>query len=239
MIPVPYIAIQIHHADIISLVSVIDYPSNGTRQRPQGEWKTLFKIEKAGLVALATKFGVKGSPIGSRSTHLELGKKIYGENHECLQYEEQPKLSTEELQVKIKEKVPTAEEWAVMGPKERREFKIASMGLHAIATQFGMKKSPVHQPSAHFELGRKVYGEDHECFKELTLEELRIKIIEKVPTFQEWTGMTSLQRRAFMIGRLKLNAIARQFGVTGSPLQRKSVHLELGRKIYESVAVSV
>ncbi len=73
MIPVPYIAIQIHHADIISLVSVIDYPSNGTRQRPQGEWKTLFNhikqhklvygIGAFALLAIVVVFTLQGNSL--------------------------------------------------------------------------------------------------------------------------------------------------------------------------------
>jgi hypothetical protein len=44
------------------------------------EQKSAFQVpgSEMGLIALATRFGVKGDPVGSHAIHLELGDNIFG-----------------------------------------------------------------------------------------------------------------------------------------------------------------
>jgi len=195
--------------------------------------KQAFKIGGMGLFAIAHKLGVKGHPIANLSVYLEVGRKIYGEEHECLQYNEKPELTEEELHDEILKKVPTPEMWAGMTQKDKRKFEIGDFKFTAIATQFGIQGNPFKN-SAHLELGRKIYGEEHECLqeKEITVDELRNRILEKIPTPEMWAGMDKNDKIEFKINDLGFVAIATKFGVKGNPVANHSIHLELGRKIY-------
>ncbi len=194
--------------------------------------KRAFKVAEMKLNAIARKFGVKGSPIDYHSIHLELGRKIYGEEHECLQYEEKTDLDKEELAQRIREEIPEPEVWAEMKARKKREFKVAGMGLVAIATKFDIKGNPIDNHNIHLELGRKIYGEEHECLQVFSPEGLTQRIREEIPEPEVWAGMKHKKKLSFKVAGMKLNAIARKFGVKGNPISNHSIHLELGRKIY-------
>jgi hypothetical protein len=115
-----------------------------------------------GLGALATKFGVKGNPANKYSYHLDLGKKMFGENP-VFDYKENPELSDAELREAARNEIKTPIEWAGMNVKVKRKFKVAGLGLVAMAGRFGIKGNPVNNHKYHLELGKKIYG-DNPCF---------------------------------------------------------------------------
>ncbi len=119
--------------------------------------KLQFKAAGMGLSKIATRFGIEGNPFDNRAYRLELGRKIYGEC-EALAYEEPPELTDEELKAAILAQVPTAEMWTGIHWKEKLTFKIAGMGLMAIARRFGVDGDPLHNLIYFLELGKKIYG---------------------------------------------------------------------------------
>ena len=127
--------------------------------------KITFKVFGRGLVAIATKFGVEGDPTQNNLYHFDLGRKIYGEGHECLTYVERPDPSPEELRTEILRLAPTPKKWAGMKQKEKLAFRALGVGLSAIATKFGVEGDPVGRHSIHLDLGRRIYGEGHEYLR--------------------------------------------------------------------------
>jgi hypothetical protein len=194
--------------------------------------KKQFKIFSIGLVAIARKLGVQGSPVEKQSVFLELGRKIYGEEHKCLKCEEKPDLTVEQLTQEILKLKSTPESWANMSQKEKYQFKTSGMGLYAIATKFGVKENPTINKSNHLALGRKIYGEGHECLKEITLDKIKQEILKLKPTSESWGGMKQKERGQLKIFGIGLVAIATKFGVIGNTVNNSSINLELGRKIY-------
>ena len=204
----------------------------GMKHREKGK----FKIEKMGLGTIATKFGIGGDPIRNHKFHLELGQKIYGECEELF-YEEKPELIGEQLKAAILAQIPTAKEWAGMGQEERLAFKVAGMGLTAIARRFGVEEgNPIGYYKVHLELGQKIYGECEELFyeekPELIGEQLKAAILAQIPTAKEWAGMGVKEKDVFEVAGLSPYRIATKFGVDGDPRKNRKYHLELGRKIY-------
>lgn len=63
-------------------------------------------------------------------------------------------------------------------------------------------------------------------------EKARQAVIGKVPTAEEWAAMQISEKKIFRIGGKGLKAIARVFGVSGDPSNKKAIFLELGREIY-------
>jgi hypothetical protein len=213
------------------------------RQKPTPEeWanvkrkgKKSFKISGMGLVAIAKRFGIEDNPIGNYNSHLELGRKIYGEEHKCLQCEEKskyPKLDAVQIKEEILKLKSTPEPWADMDYREKPLFKISGMGLIAIAKRFGIEGDPIGNRKFHLELGRKIYGEGHECLKEFTNDQFVVKIKELKSTPQEWANMTIKEKLSFKTFDIGLRAIATRFGIEGNPIYNRKFHLELGRKIY-------
>ncbi len=202
----------------------------GMKHREKGK----FKIEKMGLGTIATKFGIGGDPIRNHKFHLELGQKIYGECEELF-YEEKPELIGEQLKAAILAQIPTAKEWAGMGVKEKDVFEVAGLSPYRIATKFGVDGDPRKNRKYHLELGRKIYGEceelEYEEKPEITDEQLKVAVLEQVPTAEEWAGMGDKEKRALKVAGMGLRAITTRFGVEGEPFKH-SVYLELGRKIY-------
>ena len=191
--------------------------------------KLQFKVTGMGLTAIATRFGVRGNPIGNHSDHLKLGQKVYGED------EASETVLLEKLRMKILEQVPTIAQWIAMGKGQRFPFKVDGMGIKAIATKFGIKADPSHNYSACLELGRKIYGEDEALKeeKEISLDDLKAEILKLIPTAEEWAGMNTKEKTAFKACGMGFTAIAKRFGVQGSSITNHSFHLELGRLIYK------
>ncbi|MEK7680750.1 MAG: hypothetical protein AAB348_01740 [Patescibacteria group bacterium] len=115
--------------------------------------KLAFKIAGLGLSAIVRKFDVIGHPAGNQEIHLELGKKIYGEGHECLEIINKDKVKAEILKVK-----PSLDSWNMMKTNEKLEFKVAGLGLIGIARIFGLEDNPISKHAVHIELGKKIYN---------------------------------------------------------------------------------
>jgi hypothetical protein len=199
--------------------------------------KRALKIGGLGIVALAGTFGVKGDPANYHKFHLELGRKIYGDDQIALKFEEVPELSLEEFKMAILEKYPTAEGWAVLPQKQRAIFKIGGYGLNAIARKFSVDGDVVGFRKFYLELGRKIYGDDQKALKfeevpELSLEELKMAILERCPTAEEWAALSTKQKTALKVNGLGLEALGKKFGVKGNARSYRQFYLELGRKIY-------
>ena len=186
-----------------------------------------FRVENMGLQAIANKFGIKGLPCSRLSDHLGLGRKIYGEGHECLK-----DTSIEELKKMILEAMPTPEAWAEMMGKEKTTFMIAGMSLWVLARRFGTGGDPSRNHIDHLMLGEEIYGKGHECLRGVSVEKLKGKILKAVPTPEAWAGIRGEKRKKFSISNMGLIKIARKFGTKGNPVDNISIYLELGKKIY-------
>jgi hypothetical protein len=108
------------------------------------------------------------------------------------------------------------------------------MGLDAIARKFGIQEDPTMNSEVYFELGRRIYGLEHECLnpKEISLEELRAAIMGKTPSLEGWSKMTHRMKCAYKIGGMGLRKIATRFGIEGNPIHSAKVNVELGELIY-------
>ncbi len=193
----------------------------------------------------------------TRLLHLEVGARIYGENHPTIapvlqqertniRMQEELGMGAERWRAEISQRV-TPEAWASMSSKERQEFSIHGVKLHLIARVFGVQGNPL--PFArHLEVGTKIYGEEamhafaaavraHE--EELqhlgTDPELWRRAISERASQEEWVDMKDVPRRKFSIGGKKPQAIARIFGLQGqgrSLVKNRVEFLELGACIY-------
>ncbi len=198
----------------------------------KGDDKDTFKIRGLGLIAIATRFGVTGNPIGYNKYHLELGRIIYGNLPELI-YVEKVELTLEDFKKAILNKVPTAVQWAGIDREARLAFKIQGLGLRGIAGKFGIAGNPISNHKYHLELGRMIYGNLPELIDaELTLEDLKKAILNEVPTAAQWAGMDSKAKKNFKVGELGLYAIATKFCIVGNPIKNNKYYLELGRIIY-------
>ncbi|MBU1683175.1 hypothetical protein KJ742_04480 [Patescibacteria group bacterium] len=119
-----------------------------------------------------------------------------------------------------------------MKQAEKKEFKINNMGLYKISTIFGIKGNPVGNHKVHLELGRKIYGDRHDSLQVFILNKLKQKIIQKIPTPEEWAKMTAIEKSKFKITNIGLYKISTIFNTKGDPVHSHKIHLKLGRKIY-------
>jgi len=192
-----------------------------------------------GLIAISRIFGVKGDPIHNNRVLAELGVRIYGVSHECIECEF---WTQEKWQMKLVKKVQTPEAWMEMTRAEKQNFKpYEGKGLTAIAGIFGVKGDPIGYSRVMAELGVQIYG-THEVFDDAltenpteswTRETWKMKIIEKVPTPEAWMGMTKTEKQNFKhYGDKGLIAIAAIFGVKGDPVGISQVMAKLGMQIY-------
>jgi len=219
--------------------------------------KQCFKIAGFGLKAIASVFGVDGNPANNNLVHLELGLKIFGENNAVIlpqlkklqsELAEQEKFKNNpELLAETIKGLCSPEKWAKMPKKERFRFKIAGLGLAAIARIFGVDGKPTSNKLANLDLGLKIYGEDNSVilplWKKLQSElaeqekfknnpELLAETIKGSHTPEKWVKMTCKEKNRFKIAGLGLVTISSKFGIDGSPACNQLVHLELGLKIY-------
>ena len=119
-----------------------------------------------GLVAIATRFGVKGDPVNYHAIHLQLGEKIFGADTVILEKlkvarasKEVEALPPEELRPHLT-KSHNPDTWAEMTAKQKSAFRVpgSEMGLRALATRFGVEGNPVSNHAIHLELGEKIFG---------------------------------------------------------------------------------
>jgi len=215
-------------------------------------WMEMSVVEKKkfkpygnkGLIAIAGIFGVKGNPRNSQ-VMAELGRKIYGEHKvfEELLAEDPTVFWTREIwKMKLIEKVLTPGAWMTISGGEKEKFKpYGGKGLIAISRIFGIKGDPTSNSRVMAELGVQIYG-DHKVFDELLAENptvswtqvvWKMKLLEKVPTPEEWMRMSAAEKKNFKpYGNKGLLALAGIFGVKGSPISYNRVLAELGVQIY-------
>jgi hypothetical protein len=160
--------------------------------------KEEIKIAGKGLMALATLFGVNGNPVQSRSTYLQLGKRIYGEGDQALideakrmkdeQEQRKPeRLLAEELgddldkwREEIKKILPTSKEWLEMETPRRKRLRIAGKSPQSLTNLFGVEGSFRDSNVALIELGKKIYGEE-DALLQLEWQKLREEEESNVP----------------------------------------------------------
>ncbi len=186
--------------------------------------------EQVGLKAVATLFGVEGNPLGNHSFHLALGSAIWGEGWNDPETEQR-----EELLTLIMADY-TPDQWAEMKAAEKRKLKIGpeQMGLNALATLFGVEGNPVRNHPVHLALGKAIWEEAWKDPETWDTEKIRTWIQEKY-TPQGWAEMLKTEKNVVKIGpeQMGLNAMATLFGVEGNPIANHSVHLALGKAIWE------
>ncbi len=166
---------------------------------------------------------MEGNPIGNHPVHLELGKAIFGVLP-CF-----AEVTHDQLRTAITE-MYTAERWAGMNQKEKNILQIQGLGLRAITGRFGVEGNPIKNHSVHLELGKAIFGA-LPCFVEMTPDRLRTTITEAY-TAEQWAGMKYKVKLTLKIQGLGLYALAGRFGVEGDPINKHSVHLELGKAIW-------
>ncbi len=213
--------------------------------------KLSFKIYGKGLGAIARIFGVEGNPNGCRIVQAELGKKIYGEGHEVIEavlrnnISVDNEISQEEIFRKaIEEQYPTLESFMSLKVREKLSFRVYGKGIIAIVRIFGVTGDPIGNRIALAELAEKIYGKGHEAIEavlrnripvenETSQEEIFRKAIEEqYPTPESFMSLNYREKFSFKIYGKGLRAIARIFGVEGSPVDRRIIQAELAEKIY-------
>ena len=219
--------------------------------------KSKFKVSGLGLTALATKFNVKGHPIGTHLDHLELGAKIYGKEARGVKeaLENARKIDKEQKELgedldkwrkRIKEDTSSTG-WTKMSKSQKEKFKIEGLGLRALATKFKVKGNPLSIPLDYLELGAKIYGEDAQGIKEELenarkidkeqkelgedLDKWRKKIREEISS-TGWAKMTHSKKKKLKLIGLGLATLATKFNAKGNPVGIRLDHLELGAKIF-------
>jgi hypothetical protein len=191
-----------------------------------------FKVVGIKITQLARIFGIKVGRAGTLKFHFDLGKRIFGEDNVFKQLE----LNDEELIEAIKILVPTPEKWAKMKVNERAAFKVARMGIVALARRFGVRGNPFMYIKYHFELGEKIYGKN-KVFIYVEKVELNNKDLIKavriiVTTPKKWVSMKPKERAKFRVKGIGLQAIGTRLGVIVKGPSCKKSFLELGERIY-------
>jgi len=227
---------QKDNEELIRLV-LKNYPTPESWIAMEKKERLAYKVAGMGLIALSTRLGVEGNPNRYREVRKTLGRKIYGEHHECLKATEQKEYTKEELIQLILKDYRSPESWVALKHKERQAYKVAGMGLRALATRFGIEGDAAHYHEIHRALGRKIYGEHHECLKatekkENTNEELIRLILKDYPTPESWVALKQKERRAYSVAGLGLIALSTRFGTKGDPASYHEIYKALGRKIY-------
>jgi hypothetical protein len=240
------------------------------------EWVKMSQKEKRsfcvpgsemGMCALATRFGVKGSPVNSTAIHLELGERIFGsgtvisERLIAIQRQsiEKSKLldlrdaSRDEITQILKDGGITPEKWERMSRKEKGSFRVpgSDTGMNALARRFGVKGNPVNNKAMHLELGEQIFGSgtiiSERLFAKSNLLDLgnasRAEITQIIKeggmTPERWVEMTVKEKRSFRVpgSDMGMRALSTRFGVKGSPVGSTAIHLELGERIFGSGTV--
>ena len=190
------------------------------RQVPMaGQWAGMKSKDKRSFFciglkmrAVFSKFGLKGNAF-SMSNHLQLGRKIYGENHECLR-----EITLEMIKGEILRQIPTATQWSSMSHRERAKLKIFGVGLHAIGNLMGLNTKALCSRADHLKLGRLIYLDNTGSLDpEKSTEELGAIIKNLVPNAEDWVQMGYAKRSEFKADNKGLVALATCFGVEGDP----------------------
>jgi hypothetical protein len=182
--------------------------------------------ESLGLAAITTLFGVEGDAVDNQTTHLCLGRAIWGEKW----------IDPKDALRSLISQSYSPEQWAEMDKVARKALRVGPqlLGLKAIATFFDIKDDPVSHPIAHLSLGRAIWGES---WVE-PVDTLRALIAEAYSP-EKWARMKRGDKKALKLGpqSFGLVAVARFFGVKGNPIDTTSIHLALGRAIWPNSEV--
>jgi hypothetical protein len=213
-------------------------------------WAKMIEKEKAayrvpgstmGLNALATRFSLKGDPIGKHAIHLELGERIFGKDTIISERLFIERATEEELAARINASGMTPDVWAKMLVKEKAAYRVpgSTMGLKALAARFSLKGHPIANHAIHLELGEIIFGEgtiisERLFIERATEEELAARINASGMTPDVWAKMIEKEKLAYRVPgfTMGLNALATRFGLKGNPIGNLAIHLELGEKIF-------
>ncbi len=198
--------------------------------------------EKLGLGAISTIFGFLGeaAPGNNVEVFLELGRKIYGEDNDCLQG-----ASKELIKSTILKQIPTAQTWALMTRTDKDVLQIQvgskKLGIQSWAKIFGTTGNPLYSHEAHLELGKAIYGSDQPCLEKLTAEEIRVAIAPQVSCLDDWLEMNFRRRASFRVTlkglELGLYDISRMLGFKNkSPVNQFEIHKALGEMIFNETS---
>ena len=217
-----------------------EYRGNGGRRQGKD-----IEVDGLKIIFLAKRFGIDVENSVMLKPYIELGKKIYGEK-DALLLNEEKRLGGEDMNWgdAIREKYTTSAEWLKNMSGEGPSKNIgAAIDVHGrkisfLAARFGCK-FPVSQ-EVFVRLGLRIYGDkDALLLAELKRieprdpEVLKMLTRKKYPTFRNWVTefRKTKQGGGLEVDGIKLNALARQFGIVGNP-SLISVFLELSRCIY-------
>lgn len=196
-----------------------------------------FKILGKGLKALSTYVGMKESfyPADSKKNLAKLGRVIYGEGHEVIECEF---WSEEEWIERIKQEVPTAEEFIGIKQKDRVKFKILGKGLALLNKCVGIKENlnPVPNRRDMVKMARVIYGEGHEVIEcEFWNEEEWVeRIKQEIPTPEEFMGIKYGEKHRFKVIRRGLRALSTNIGIKENidPIGYRQDMAKMARVIY-------
>jgi hypothetical protein len=213
-----------------------------------------------GMQALATRYGVKGSPVSHKAIHRELGERIFGSGTVISEQlvaisklVNLDKVTPDEIAQIIKDGGMTPERWVEMTVKDKNSFRVpgSDMGMQGLARRFGVKGIPQHRIAIHLELGERIFGPGTLISERLAAISKLVNLDRATPdeiaqivkdggmTPERWVEMTVKDKNSFRVpGRdMRMNALARCFGVKGDPIGYTTIHLELGNQIFGSGTV--
>lgn len=115
---------------------------------------------------------------------------------------------------------PTAESWMKLTKEEKTKLKISWYWLNAVARFFWVEWSPTSSSKVTAQIWEKIYWVWHEyieCeFWDTTL--WQAKILETIPTPQQWMNMNRKEKKTFKILGKWPNALSRIFGFEENPV---------------------
>jgi hypothetical protein len=185
--------------------------------------KCSVKVAGCGLIAIARRFGIAGSPANNHDIHLALGRAIWGDR-QALRGR-----TTADLRSAITGQF-TPERWGRMTQKEKRALRINGLGLAAISSRFGIEGTPVGYHSIHLMLGRAIWG-NHPAVQGREATDF-LPLLRKRFTASQWAELTTREKYRLKVSGRGLKAIARAFSIAGDPVGRHADHLVLGRAIW-------
>lgn len=188
-----------------------------------------------GLSRLATVFGIEGLPAQQNQAFFALGRAIYGDEHECLRYDD---VSRADMRNAILAIYPTANHWIGINTRSRKALSVSiggrDWGLHAINSLFGI--AGVSSLESFLALGRAIYGEDNQLLQPVTTDLLKHSIMQIIPTASHWAPIGTRDRRDIKINiggvDFGIKALGTLFNIDGNPEQHQSAFFALGRAIY-------
>jgi hypothetical protein len=206
------------------------------------QYNFLPEITGRGIVAIASMFGVTSFSRQNVLSHLELGRKIYGDAPELMNLIEIESRDVEGWRTVIQKQF-SAKEWVELTLKDFHKktcIEIFKKGIKAIATIFGISSFTTEKITDHLELGRRIYGDVPEITSEIEIHNRDTDIwkekISKKFTSAQWASasITEMNRTFPEVFNRGLVTVARMFGIVAvyKSILTHNEYLELGRCIY-------